>query len=38
LARKFPGVFEHGYRLFARDVWKTVEVFVQPEAAFEIGE
>ena len=38
LEREFLGVFEHGHRLFARDVWKTVEVLVQIEAAFEIGE
>ena len=38
LKRKFLGVSEHGHRLLAGDVWKTVEVLVETEAPFEIGE
>jgi len=38
LERAFLGVFEHGHRLIASDVGKTVEVLFQVEAAFEIGE
>ncbi len=36
--RQFLGVFEHGHRLLPRDVWKTIQVLVQAEAAFKIGE
>src|ERR1043166_8825559 len=38
LERELLGVFEHGHRLLAGDVWKTVEVLVETKAAFEIGE
>jgi hypothetical protein len=32
------GVFDYGHRLLTGHVWKTIEVFVEAQTAFQIGE
>jgi hypothetical protein len=32
------GVFQHGHGLLVCHVWKTIEVFVEAQAAFQVGE
>src|ERR1035438_1634528 len=36
--REFVGVFQHAYRLLTGHVRKTIEIVVEAEAAFEVGE